>query len=245
MSKVLVLGACSAIASETIKLFAEQKSQLVLVARQKDKLALLAADALARGAEQVHTIEADLAKVETHAEIVKQVESFLGSIDKVLVAYGTLPDNERCATDFVEAEKALHINFISVVSWCTLLAKKMEQQGHGVLAVISSVAGDRGRQSNYIYGAAKGGLSLYLQGLRNRLFAKGVKVVTIKPGFVDTPMTAQFKKGPLFVGPDVVARGIVRAMERGSSIVYLPWFWCFIMLIIKHIPEFIFKRLKL
>ncbi|MDQ3267568.1 MAG: SDR family NAD(P)-dependent oxidoreductase, partial [Pseudomonadota bacterium] len=136
-------------------------------------------------------------------------------------------------------------NFLSVVSLLTLLANRFEEQGHGCLAVISSVAGDRGRQSNYFYGSAKGGLSVFLQGLRNRLASRGVQVLTIKPGFVDTPMTTGFKKGALWVGPNVIAAGIHRAIRRHSNEVYLPWFWWGIMTIIKAIPERIFKHLKL
>jgi decaprenylphospho-beta-D-erythro-pentofuranosid-2-ulose 2-reductase len=127
----------------------------------------------------------------------------------------------------------------------TALASRMETQRRGVLAVISSVAGDRGRQSNYLYGSAKAAVNTFASGLRQRLAKSGVGVVTIKPGFVDTPMTRDFRKGALWATPDAVARGIMRAADRGSSVVYLPWFWSPIMLIIRHIPEFIFKRIKL
>jgi short-subunit dehydrogenase len=125
------------------------------------------------------------------------------------------------------------------------LANLMEAQGSGTIAVISSVAGDRGRQSNYVYGAAKGMVTRFLQGLRNRLAKRGVQVLTIKPGFVDTPMTAAFKKGALWAQPDAVARGIVAAVDAGKDEVYLPGFWRLIMAIIRHIPEPIFKRLSL
>jgi decaprenylphospho-beta-D-erythro-pentofuranosid-2-ulose 2-reductase len=126
-----------------------------------------------------------------------------------------------------------------------LLAKQLEQQGHGCIAVISSVAGDRGRQSNYVYGTAKGALSIFLQGLRNRLGKTGVQVLTIKPGFVDSPMTKDFDKGLLWVKPAMIAQGILRAIEKKKEVVYLPFFWRYIMLIIKMIPEKIFKRLTL
>lgn len=245
MSSILVVGATSAMAMEAIKLFAERKDSLVLVGRSQEKLEQVAADARARGAQQVSIIQSDLADCSLHERVVADAENAFGDIDKVLIAYGTLPDQAACECDFAAAEQALQTNFVSVVSWCSILANRMEKRGHGVIAVIGSVAGDRGRQSNYIYGSAKGGLAIYLQGLRNRLFPRGVQVVTIKPGFVDTPMTAHIKKGPLFVGADVVGRGIVQAMDKGSAVVYLPWFWCFIMLVIKHIPEVIFKRLKL
>ena len=133
-----------------------------------------------------------------------------------------------------------------MISLATLLANLFERRGRGVLIAIGSVAGDRGRQSNYVYGAAKGMVALFLQGLRNRLSRQGIQVITIKPGFVDTPMTAAFaQKGLLWAKPDAIAAGIVTAVERGRDEVYLPWFWRWIMLIILHIPERLFKRLKL
>ena len=125
------------------------------------------------------------------------------------------------------------------------LANRFEQSRGGCIAVISSVAGDRGRQSNYVYGSAKGGLDRFLQGLRNRLYRAGVAVVTIKPGFVDTPMTAALPKNALYASPRQVARGVYRAIEARRSVVYLPWFWRPIMLLIKLLPESVFKRLRL
>ena len=136
-------------------------------------------------------------------------------------------------------------NGLSVIALCTLLGNRFEAQGSGSIAVISSVAGDRGRQSNYVYGAAKGMVTRFLQGLRNRLAKENVQVLTIKPGFVDTPMTAAFKKGALWAQPADVARGILAAIDKGKDEVYLPGFWRLIMLVIRHIPEFIFKKLSL
>jgi short-subunit dehydrogenase len=121
----------------------------------------------------------------------------------------------------------------------------MEAQQQGSIAVISSVAGDRGRASNYLYGSAKAAVSTFLSGMRQRLEKRGVNVLTVKPGFVDTPMTRDFKKSALWAKPEEVARGIVRAIDRRKAVVYLPWFWSIIMLIIKHVPEFMFKRTKL
>jgi short-subunit dehydrogenase len=156
-----------------------------------------------------------------------------------------LGDQKACEQDFSLAEKEIRTNFLSCVSLLTLISNEMEKEKAGTIAVISSVAGDRGRQSNYIYGSAKGALNLFLQGLRNRMYPLGVRVLTIKPGFVDTPMTAAFKKNILFAKPDQIARGIVKAIDRKKDVVYLPFFWWGIMAIIKAIPEWIFKRLKL
>src|ERR1700690_3871484 len=128
---------------------------------------------------------------------------------------------------------------------CTQLANQFETQGHGVIALISSVAGDRGRQSNYVYGAAKAAVTAFASGLRQRLYRKGVAVITIKPGFVSTPMTAAFAKNALWASPARVARDIVRAIERGTPVVYTPWFWRIIMTLICAVPERVFRRLRL
>jgi short-subunit dehydrogenase len=139
----------------------------------------------------------------------------------------------------------IHTNFLSAASIMTIMALKMERQGYGTIAVISSVAGDRGRQSNYVYGSAKAALSVFADGMRGRLLSKNVRVCLIKPGFVDTPMTKDYKKGLLWVGPDAVAQGIEKAITHERDRVYLPWFWCVIMFVIRSIPERIFKKLKI
>ena len=162
-----------------------------------------------------------------------------------ILKYGSLGDQAACEASAAQTLTELNTNCISVISLLTLLANVMQKQGSGSLAVISSVAGDRGRQSNYVYGTAKGALTIFLQGLRNRLDQHGVHVLTIKPGFVDTPMTSDFSKGLLWVGPETIARGIVSAINKRKDIVYLPFFWRYIMLIIRLIPERIFKRMSL
>jgi short-subunit dehydrogenase len=166
-------------------------------------------------------------------------------LDALLVAHGTLSDQSACERS---PELTLHefkTNALSVIALCTLIANRFEAQSSGVIAVISSVAGDRGRQSNYVYGAAKAAVSAYLSGLRQRLRSKGVSVVTIKPGFVDTPMTAAFKKGVLWASPARVGKAIARAMIHGPPVVYVPWFWRPIMAIIRAVPETLFQRLRL
>ena len=188
---------------------------------------------------------ADLADTAAHPALVDEARAALGGLDTVLVAHGELGVQTEAQRTYDATLPLLATNFLSPVSLLTRLANDFEAQGHGCLAVITSVAGDRGRQSNYVYGAAKGALSLFLGGLRNRLAPKGVSVVDMKLGFVDTPMTAAHRKGPLWASPEQVARRIVRAIDRGEDVVYAPWFWCWIMLIIRNIPERIFKRLKL
>ncbi|UCE88809.1 MAG: SDR family oxidoreductase [Pseudomonadota bacterium] len=245
MRKVVIIGATSAIARETARLFAAAGDQLLLVARDPQRLGALCDDLIVRGAKAAHSCVLDVNALERHTALVQSTTESLGEIDVLLVAHGTLPDQRGCEASVDETLGELTTNFTSVVSLLTVFAKQFEAQGSGVIAVLSSVAGDRGRQSNYVYGAAKGGVSVFMQGLRNRLAPLGVTVTTIKPGFVDTPMTRDFDKGPLWVGPDVVARGIVKALESNKDVVYLPWFWRWIMLVIRLIPERVFKRMKL
>ncbi|MDQ3814774.1 MAG: SDR family oxidoreductase [Armatimonadota bacterium] len=245
MRKVLIIGATSVIAQEVAKRFAAQGDQLFLVARHAERLEAVAVDLRVRGAAKVESLAVDLLEFDRHAEIINRAVEALGGLDTVLIAHGILGDQKAAAQDYQVTERELRINFLSVVSLLTPIANLFEQQKKGTIAVISSVAGDRGRQSNYVYGTAKGALNIFLQGLRNRLYPSGVHVVTIKPGFVDTPMTAHLKKGPLFASPETVANGIYRAIVKQRNVVYVPWFWSGILGIIKAIPEFVFKRLKL
>lgn len=245
MRNILIIGATSAIAQEFISLGLAKGDHLFLVARNSDNLRVLVQDFQIRYGERVPFLIADLNDFAGHEMILSAALKELGTVDTVLVAHGTLGNQATAERDFGAAELEYRTNFLSVVSLLTLVAATFEAQRRGTIAVISSVAGDRGRQSNYIYGSAKGALSIYLAGLRNRLFASGVKVVTIKPGFVDTPMTAHLKKGVLFASARKVAAGIYAAIERDKDVVYLPFFWRWIMLIIRLIPERIFKRFKL
>jgi len=245
MRKILIIGAASAIAEATAQLFAQRGASLFLLARSREQLEVIAADLRIRGAAAVHFETFDVNETERHTAVLEQAVEALGGLDTVLVAHGTLPDQHACEQDIGMLRRELDTNGVSSVLLLMQLAQHFEQQGHGTLAVISSVAGDRGRQSNYVYGAAKGMLSIFLQGLRNRLQRRGVQVLTIKPGFVDTPMTAEFRKGLLWAQPETVARGIQKAINRGADVVYLPWFWRYIMWVIRSIPEVIFKRMRL
>ncbi|RMF94383.1 MAG: SDR family oxidoreductase [Nitrospinota bacterium] len=245
MQRILIAGATSMIAQETARLFAADGDRFFLVGRHAEKLEAVAEDLRVRGAAQVDTFCLDLTRLDRHEELWQQALSTLGQVDILLIAHGTLPDQQRCQQSVPETLQALNTNFLSVVSLLTLAANYFEARRAGCIAVISSVAGERGRQSNYVYGTAKGAVSLFLQGLRNRLFPAGVAVLTIKPGFVDTPMTAAMEKNRLFASPATVAQGIYRAIRQRKDVVYLPWFWRWIMLIIRLIPERVFKRLRL
>ncbi|MBA2287764.1 MAG: SDR family oxidoreductase [Ktedonobacteraceae bacterium] len=243
--KLLIIGATSAIAYETAKCFAGENAELFLVARDNEKLTTIANDLKVRGAKRAETFLLDVTEIDRHQEMFDAALAALDELDMLLIAHGTLGDQRKCELSVAQTLQELTTNCTSVIALLTIVANTFEQQKRGCIAVISSVAGDRGRKSNYVYGTAKGALNIFLQGLRNRLCSSGVAVVTVKPGFVDTPMTASFKKGPLFAQPSVVGKAIYQAMNQGRDIVYVPWFWRYIMLIIKSIPERVYKRLSI
>jgi decaprenylphospho-beta-D-erythro-pentofuranosid-2-ulose 2-reductase len=245
MKKIVIIGAASAIAEAIARQYAKSGDHLLLVGRSQERLETLASDLKIRGATEVDCLTFDANDFAGHQGLVDNVAGKLDEIDVALIAHGTLPDQQACQADPTLALQEITTNGVSVISLLSYLANVFEKQRHGTIAVLSSPAGDRGRQSNYVYGAAKGAVSVFMQGLRNRLFRAGVHVLTIKPGFVDTPMTVNFKKGVLWSTPDKIAPIIVNAIERQKDTLYAPWFWQFIMLIIKSIPEVIFKRLKL
>lgn len=241
---VLILGATSAIARGTAAAFAACGDNLYLASRDLEELKRIAADLQVRYGVKVSYSLFDAAATDTHpvffATVLKEVQELTG----VVVAFGLLGD-QQAAREFDLAEKIIASNFTGAVSILSICANYFEPLKRGFIIGITSVAGDRGRQSNYVYGAAKGAFSLYLQGLRNRLFASGVRVITIKPGFVDTAMTFGLPGLFLVATPQNIGMKIVRTLSRSADIVYLPGFWRYIMLIIKHIPEPIFKRLKM
>ncbi len=246
MNRILIIGATSAIAQATARLWVSAETRFFLVARDAAKLSIVAEDLRTRGAAEVFTQVLDVNQCEQHLQLIDSAFNRLQGLDIALIAHGVLDNQADGEQSYTVALHSLQTNFLSVVSLLTPLANVLEKQRYGCIAVISSVAGDRGRQSNYIYGAAKGGLSLFLQGLRNRLSKANVNVLTIKPGFVDTPMTAHIQpKGALWATPEKIGQGIVNAIAKRKDIVYLPAFWWVIMSIIKAIPETIFKRLKL
>ena len=242
--RVLILGATSAIARATAAAFAARGAALYLASRDADELRRIAADLRLRYGVEVHYGLFDAELTESHEAFFKSVVQDMPTLSGVVLAFGYLGD-QQAARDFNVGAKVIASNFTGAVSILNHCANYFETLQSGFIIGISSVAGDRGRQSNYMYGAAKGALSLYLQGLRNRLFASGVRVITIKPGFVDTAMTFGLPGLFLVATPQSIGERIVAALGKSADIVYLPGFWRYIMLIIKHIPESVFKRMKL
>jgi decaprenylphospho-beta-D-erythro-pentofuranosid-2-ulose 2-reductase len=243
--KILVLGATSGIAEATCRVWATEGASLFLVARNAEKLATVAADLKTRGASFVDTAVADLDDTSSHATLLSGAINSLGGMDVAYLTHGILGDQAAAEQDFEVAAQILHTNFVSVVSLLTWLANYCVQRHAGVLAVISSVAGDRGRKSNYLYGASKAGLSAFLGGLRNRVDREGVTVLNIKPGPVKTAMTSTMKGSEKFADVNKVAKTIAGAVDKRVDTLYVPVQWQPIMFVIRHIPERIFKKLNL
>lgn len=243
--RVLIVGATSAIAEAVARRLAGRGQALALAGRDAQRLEAIAADLRVRGSPRIDTFTVDMARVDELERFVDDCGRAAGPFDTVLVAHGTLPDQRACEVSAERMRAELTVNFTSTLSLLTLLAQRMQPRGRGTIGVITSVAGDRGRQSNYVYGAAKGGVSIFLQGLRHRLAAAGIRVVDIKPGFVDTPMTAALPKGPLWASPERVAADIERALQRGTPVLYTPWFWRLIMASVRSLPTAIFHRTRL
>ncbi|MHB1155904.1 MAG: SDR family oxidoreductase [Phycisphaerales bacterium] len=245
---IVILGATSGIAKALARRLASRGCNLLLTGRNADELNRLAADCRTRFNVTAEVETFDALNFDDHAAFVNRCFAhFNGDPHSVVLCHGYMVDQQLCQRDFAEARRTIDVNFTSAVSLLELIAARFEQRKSGVIAAISSVAGDRGRQSNYLYGSSKAGLSAYLQGLRHRLYRSGVHVLTIKPGFVDTPMTTGLVKpdSPLLAGPDQVARDIDRALRRRRNVLYTPWFWRPILCIIRNLPEFVFKKTKL
>lgn len=245
MKKIMIVGATSAIASEAALIWGKAGHALYLVARNQAKLDAVVAHLTTHGCQKLHTKVMDLNDATLHLAMIGEAANAMGGLDRLLIAHGSLSPQAACEQDAALTLAEMHVNFLGPVSMVTHAANYFAEQGSGTIGVITSVAGDRGRMSNYVYGSAKGGLSRFLQGVRHRLASQNVKVVDIRPGFVDTPMTAHIeRKGVLFASAEQVAHGVVKAMERGQHTVYLPWFWRWILLAVKHTPDFIFHKTK-
>jgi short-subunit dehydrogenase len=240
---ILIIGATGAIAEACARRWAAAGARLYLVARNAEKLSLVAGDLAARGAV-VKQAPFDAAAPERHAAVIDAAFAELTRIDVVLIAHGDLPDQHACEASIECMRAAIETNGLSVLALLTVLANRLQQQRSGVIAVLGSVAGDRGRKSNYVYGSAKALVATFAEGLAGRLLPSGVAVISIKPGFVDTPMTARFRKGLLWAKPDTIARMIERRVAAAApGSFYAPGFWWLIMAAIK--PARVLYRLNI
>jgi decaprenylphospho-beta-D-erythro-pentofuranosid-2-ulose 2-reductase len=250
MKTVLIIGANSTIAQALARQIVTQSSEtktpvnFFLVGRDAERLQANAADLSVRGAK-IETFQADLTDISIHTVYLEQATSMFGFIHEIYVVHGFLGDQNKAKTDLGLAMEIVNVNYTSVVALSTALLRFAERKLIGDLAIFSSVAGDRGRYSNYVYGSAMAGKSALISGLRAQLYRSGTHVMTVKPGFVDTRMTAEFKKGALWASPTKVADQVITSLRKKKDVCYTPGFWRLIMLIIIHIPERIFKRLSL
>jgi decaprenylphospho-beta-D-erythro-pentofuranosid-2-ulose 2-reductase len=243
--KVVIFGATSAIAYAVAKVYAKEGAELCLVARNKERLSVLQQDLATQFDAKVITKVLDMNEIARHPALIEDIVGQMTELDVALIAHGTLSDQSECQSNIDTLMQEYSTNCLSYLSLLTLLGNYFEKREQGSIVAITSVAGDRGRQSNYVYGSAKAAVTTFLSGLRNRLAKKNVQVLTVKPGFVDTPMTADIKKGVLFAQPEKVADDIVKAIEKKKNDIYTPGFWRLIMMIIKSVPEAVFKRLSL
>lgn len=241
-NKVLILGASSSVAIELAKIYAAKGYPLQLAARSIDRLVPLKNDLTIRFSCSIELFEFDAEHTESHKSFYNSLSS---KPDCVVCLFGLLGEQGEAEKDWQKAQKILTVNYVGAVSILNVIAQDFKQKQKGVIIGVSSVAGERGRQSNYLYGSAKAGFTAYLSGLRNQLFRYHVRVITINPGFIKSKMTEKIETPNLLTAtPKLVALAIVRSTEKNQDVVYTLWFWRWIMLIIKLIPEFIFKRLK-
>ncbi len=246
---LVIVGATSGIAQQCARLWLTRPVQrLVLVGRDAARLEQVAQDLRVRNPQvAVDVLAGDLVGATAIQALAARALS-LGLPDTVLIAHGSLPDQATCQQDLTAADEALAVNGVSPVLWAEAFAGPMQQANTGTIGILGSVAGDRGRKSNYVYGAAKGLVTRYAQGLQHRLALAGsaVRVVLVKPGPTDTPMTAHLKAGGAkLADAETVAAAIVRGMDRGQPVVYAPGKWALVMMVFRHLPRFVFNKMDI
>jgi decaprenylphospho-beta-D-erythro-pentofuranosid-2-ulose 2-reductase len=244
--KILILGATSAIAQAYARRRASQGCGFILAARRGDRLAAIAADLTASGAASAETFVADLAAIDRIEASAGDLRARFGLFEEIVIAYGMLGEQAAAEQDLGQARALIDNNFTSAALWILALLKTRPKNASLTVVGIGSVAGDRGRARNFIYGSAKAAFDRFLEGLQHEYDGSAVRIIRVKPGYVDTPMTAGIEKGgPLWATPDRVAADIERAVAKGRRVVYTPWFWWIVMMIIRHLPWFVFRRLKI
>jgi short-subunit dehydrogenase len=246
MSKMLILGATSAIAQAYARRRAAQGASFILAGRREDRLTANAADLVACGAKSAEVFAADLAAIEKVDDNLRAMAARFGAPDEVLLAYGIMGEQAAAEQDLAQARALIDCNYTSAALWVLGLIRDKPAASRLTIVGIGSVAGDRGRAKNYIYGSTKAAFDRFLEGLTHKHDGSDIRIIRVRPGFVDTPMTAGMQKGgPLWATPDQVATDIERAVAKGKRVVYTPWFWWVIMMIIRHLPWFVFRRLKI
>jgi decaprenylphospho-beta-D-erythro-pentofuranosid-2-ulose 2-reductase len=245
-TRILVLGATSAIAQAYARRRAAQGCAFIIAARREDRLLAIAADLKACGAASAEPFVADLAAIEAIEGNLRDIGTRFGAPDEVVIAYGVLGEHEAAQQDLAQARALIDSNFTSAALWVLALLKQKPEGAPLTIVGIGSVAGDKGRAGNFIYGSAKAGFDRFLEGLQHKHDGSAVRIIRVKPGLTDTPMTAGMEKGgPLWASADRVAADIERAVSKGRRVAYAPWFWWVIMTIIRHLPWFVFRRLKI
>ncbi len=245
MQNWLVIGATSGITIPLARELSLRQNRLCLVGRDQERLDRLAEDLRQRSGQDVRVYLLDVLDFEAHKPLLSMIDKEFGLLDGIVWSVGTMRDQFELQEDFESAHKEFNVNFTAALSFLNLVADLFEKRQSGHIVAIGSVAGDRGRKDNYIYGSSKAALHSLLQGLRQRLSSHNVKVLTVKPGPVRTKMTDGLGLQPLIAEPNDVARDIVKAIEKGKDVLYTPWYWRYILMVLRHIPEFIFKKLSL
>jgi decaprenylphospho-beta-D-erythro-pentofuranosid-2-ulose 2-reductase len=243
---VLVLGGGSEIARATLRrLVANRTRTVVLAAREPEQLQGVADELRALGATRVETVPFDAEATSTHEALIDDVIDRVGDLDLALVAFGVLGDQAEAERDAAAAAEIARVNYLGAVSVSVPLAARLRAQGHGIIVELSSVAGERARRSNFVYGSSKAGLDALFQGLGDSLVGSGVRVLIVRPGFVHTKMTAGLDAATLATTPEAVADAIVRGVERGSEIVWVPPALRIVMSVLRHAPRAVFRKLPL
>lgn len=245
MNNILIVGSTSGIAREIAKQFAAHGYSLALAGRDVEAVRQQAAELATEYGTYAVAYPFEALQFDRHQSLIDQVRTDCGELEGLILCHGYLGDQHEAQQSMDESRRIFEINFLSCVSLLNIVSTYLEARGHGFICALSSVAGDRGKRSNYIYGAAKGALTVYLQGLRHRLRPSGIHVVTVKPGFVDTRMTQGMASIIPAAKPERVAKGIYWAIVKHKNTVYLPGYWRWIMGVLRCVPDFIFQKLSI
>ena len=242
MRKILVIGATSSVAEECAKVWSLRGDELFLVGRDTKKLTAITKNIQSKGSSFVDCFSMDVNEIDGHQALLDKALLALKNIDVVLIAHGTLADQGLCEKNVDLTLSEIKTNALSTIALLTILAIYFESKGSGTIAVISSIAGDRVRAENYVYGSSKAMVTAFTSGLRQRLHKSNIAVTTIKPGLIDSPMTTDYNKNFLWMMPAYAAKKIVKGIDSGKYVIYVPGFWRLVMIVFKMIPEVIFVR---